>query len=76
MLTVLFYFDDRKGALLCSFVFLVANASLSVLTLRQDEAWYGFGFVAATGLGLLIAALRVNQRLDQLEYRTFCAQAG
>lgn len=76
MLTVLFYFDDRKGALLCSFVFLVANASLSVLTLFKDEAWYGYGFVVAAGLGLFIAALRVNQRIDQLEYRTFCAQAG
>lgn len=76
MLTVLFYFDDRRGALLCSFVFLAANAGLSVLTLYQDEAWYGFGFVVAAGLGLFIAALRVNQRIDQLEYRTFCAQAG
>lgn len=76
MLTVLFYFDDRKGALLCSFVFLLANASLSALTLFQDEAWYGYGFVVAAGLALLIAALRVNQRIEQLEYRTFCAQAG
>lgn len=74
MLTVLFYFDDRKGALLCSFVFLAANASLSVVTLYQNEAWYGFGFVAAAGLGLVIAALRVNQRIEELEYRTFCAQ--
>ncbi len=75
-LTVLFYFDDRKGALLCSFVFLAANATLSVLTLSLNEAWYGFGFVVAAGLALFIAALRVNQRIDQLEYRTFCAQAG
>jgi uncharacterized membrane protein len=76
MLTVLFYFDDRKGALLCSFVFLSANASLSVITLYQNEAWYGFGFVAAAGFALLIAALRVNQRIKELEYRTFCAQGG
>lgn len=76
MLTVLFYFDDRKGALLCSAVFLAANASLSVLTLRQNEAWYGYGFVVAAALALFIAALRVNQRIDQLEYRTFCAQGG
>jgi polysaccharide biosynthesis protein PelG len=32
MLTVLFYFNDRKGALLCSFVFLIANAALSTAT--------------------------------------------
>lgn len=76
MLTVLFYFDDRIGALICSFLFLVANAGLSVLTLFQNEAWYGFGFVAAAGLALFVAALRVNQRIDQLEFRTFCAQSG
>jgi len=76
MLTVLFYFDDRKGALLCSAVFLMANASLSMLTLLQNEAWYGFGFVVASGCALFIAAIRVNQRLDNLEYNTFCAQGA
>ncbi len=72
MLTVLFYFDDRRGALISSFVFLMANASLSVVTLFQDESWYGFGFVVATGLALFIAATRVNHRIDDLEYNTFC----
>ena len=54
----------------------VTNASLSVLTLFQNEAWYGYGFVVAAGLALFIAALRVNQRIEQLEYRTLCAQGG
>jgi len=76
MLTVLFYFDDRKGALLCSFVFLAANGVLSMITLMQNEAWYGFGFVVASGCALFIAAIRVNQRLENLEYNTFCAQAA
>lgn len=71
MLTVLFYFNDRGGALLCSFVFFLANASLSAITVTQNEAWYGFGFVVASGLALFIAAIRVNSRLDDLEYHTF-----
>ena len=71
MLTVLFYFNDRRGALLCSFAFLAANGSLSYLTLVQNEAWYGFGFVVASALALFIATLRVNSRLDHLEYHTF-----
>ena len=74
MLTVLFYFNDRRGALLSSFVFLVANGSLSLLTVLENEAWYGFGFVVASGLGLFIAATRVNQRLADLEYHTFTAR--
>jgi polysaccharide biosynthesis protein PelG len=71
MLTVLFYFNDRRGALLCSTVFLVCNGLLSGLTMMRNEAWYGFGFVVATSVALLIAATRVNARLDDLEYHTF-----
>ena len=76
MLTVLFYFNDRFGALLSSFVFMAANGGLSLLTVLRDEAWYGFGFVVASGLGLFIAALRVNQRLRDLEYYTFTSGGG
>jgi polysaccharide biosynthesis protein PelG len=74
MLTVLFYFNDRRGALLCAFVFLLANGLLSAATIVQNEAWYGFGFVVAAGLALFIAAARVNSRLDHLEYHTFRIQ--
>jgi uncharacterized membrane protein len=74
MQTVLFYFNDRKGALLCSFVFMLANGVLSYATMKQNEAWYGFGFVVASGVALLIAAMRVNARLAALEYHTFNAK--
>lgn len=74
MLTVLFYFNDRKGALLCAAVFALANGVLSAATVMQNEAWYGFGFVVAAGLALFIAAIRVNNRLDHLEYHTFQMQ--
>ncbi len=74
MLTVLFYFNDRRGALICSLVFLLANGLLSAVTVMQNEAWYGFGFVVAAGLALFIAATRVNARLDELEYHTFRVQ--
>lgn len=72
MLTVLYYFDDRRGALLCSLIFLVTNAGLSALTLVENEAWYGFGFVMAAALSLFMATARVNSHLEKLEYNTFC----
>jgi len=75
MLTVLFYFNDRFGALLSSFSFMVANGILSLLTVLENEAWYGFGFVVASGLGLFIAATRVNSRLQDLEYYTFTSSS-
>ena len=74
MQTVLFYFNDRRGALLCSAAFLIANTILSLLTVLQNEAWYGFCFVVASATGLLIAATRLNARLQDLEYLTFTVQ--
>ena len=75
-ITVLFYFDDRRGALWCALVFLLGNAGLSIVTLRENEAWYGFGFVSAAGVALFLAAMRVNRHLEELEYRTFCKTAA
>ncbi len=71
LLTVLFYFDDRRGALLCTAVFVVANALLS-LALSGHERWFGYGFVVASGLAMVLSGHRVNRRLAELEYRVFC----
>lgn len=71
LLTVLFYFDDRRGALLCTAVFVISNATLS-FALSGSEKWFGFGFVVASGLAMVIAGRRVNQRLADLEYQVFC----
>ena len=72
MMTVLYYFDDRRGALFCSLIFLVTNTGLSALTLVENEAWYGFGFVMAAALSLFMATARVNTHIENLEYNTFC----
>ena len=71
LLTVLFYFDDRKGALWACAVFAFGNAALSFATLLANEAWYGFGFVVAAGAAMAIAALRANRRAAVLEYHVF-----
>jgi polysaccharide biosynthesis protein PelG len=74
LLTVLFYVDDRRGALLCTASFAVANAALSLPTIKSNEAWFGFGFVVAAGLGMALAAWRVNRRVAELESAIFRAQ--
>ncbi len=71
MLTILFYFDDQKGTLLACTVFAIANAALSIPTILAREAWYGYGFVVAAGLALLIVAHRVNQRVPRMEEMVF-----
>jgi uncharacterized membrane protein len=76
LLTILFYFDDRKGALWCTSAFVVANIVGSWATLQANEAWYGFGFVIAAGLAMVIAGWRVNSRLARLEYHVFTSSQG
>ena len=71
MLTALFYFDDQKGALLASATFAITNAALGYLTTKINEAWYGFGFVVAAGLGVVIVAHRLNSRVARLEEMAF-----
>jgi polysaccharide biosynthesis protein PelG len=71
LLTILFYFDDRKGALVCTAVFATANVGLSIPTILANEAWYGIGFVFAAGFALMIALVRVNHRLANLESHIF-----
>lgn len=71
MLTALFYFDDQKGALIASAAFALTNAGLGFLTIKINEAWYGFGFVVAAGLGMVIVANRLNNRVARLEEMAF-----
>lgn len=71
MLTVMFYLDDHRGAMVSSAIFAGANGLLSFITLRASEAWYGYGFVVAAGLALFVAMARVNQRMARFEYHVF-----
>ncbi|MGI9243667.1 MAG: exopolysaccharide Pel transporter PelG [Verrucomicrobiales bacterium] len=70
MLTALFYFDDRRGVLICTGIFFLTNATLSLATLVFGrEAWYGFGFVVASAVAVLAATIRVNYSQQRLEQR-------
>ena len=73
LLTVLFYFDDRKGAVVATFVFFAVNGGVTLVTLLSGQAYYGVGYVLAAVLGFAIAATRTNQLLEKLEYRIFTA---
>lgn len=73
LLTVLFYFDDRKGAVLATFSFFAINGGVTLVTLLSGQAYYGVGYVLAAGTAFAITALRTNQLLEKLEYRIFTA---
>ena len=71
MLTVLFYFDDRRGAMWSALAFGVGNFILTLASLLANEAWYGFGFVLAAATAVLIASARINRRFTDFEYHVF-----
>ncbi|MCB1229634.1 MAG: exopolysaccharide Pel transporter PelG [Verrucomicrobiae bacterium] len=76
LMTILFYLDDRRGALMACIVFAAANGGLSLATVLANEAWYGFGFVVAAGAAMFITAWRVNARIARFEYHVFLPEAA
>ncbi len=71
VLTILFYLNDIKGSLISTAVFFSTNTTLSYFTLRTDEAWHGYGFLAASSIACLTAMVFANRACGSLEYRSF-----
>lgn len=74
LLTVLFYLDRVRDALICCATFALINFGLTLTGLWIDERWYGLGFTAAAGVAAIIAASMANKALRQLDYHTFTSQ--
>jgi len=74
LLTVLFYLDRLKSALICCGAFAVVNFAVTLAGLMVDERWYGLGFTAAAASGTVAAGSFVNRAMRQLEYETFTSQ--
>jgi uncharacterized membrane protein len=74
VLTILYYLDKRRDALICCFAFTVANGLITAWSISAGERWYGFGFLIAAGIALVMAATMVNHHLQDLDYDTFTSQ--
>lgn len=73
-MTVMLYYDDRKGALLVVCFFVLANIYLTGITASMGKEYYGSGFMVAAFLSLIISFLRLNYLLNNIRYYTFCSQ--
>ncbi len=69
--TILFYLDYRKLVLYLCTLFLLANTSLSILSIVLGPRFYGLGFVVAGALTSLVAMAALSRKLERLEYETF-----
>lgn len=71
---ILLYFDDRKGAVFVSGMFLVTNTIFTSLSLILGENLYGFGFFVSSFIMLIVAIIRLILFLKDIDYYTFCSQ--
>ena len=74
LLTVLFYLNRLRAALISCAVFAAVNFLLTVAGLLADERWYGLGFTTAAATGAVTAGVLANRALQRLEYETFTSQ--
>ncbi|MBM7567704.1 exopolysaccharide Pel transporter PelG [Paenibacillus sacheonensis] len=71
-LHILMYFDDRKGVLMISSLFVFLNAVLTYVCIQLDSD--GLGMLLASLISLLAAIARILFVLRNIDYYTFCTQ--
>lgn len=69
---LLLYFDDRKGALSISSLFLVANLITTPIILPTGH--HGLGLLISAAITVGLAIMRLLHILNNIDYYTFCAQ--
>jgi uncharacterized membrane protein len=74
IINVFFYLDKRHIVIVLCVLFLVANLSLTALSLHLGAKFYGYGFAMALLLTVLTGMYMLSRKLDLLEYETFMLQ--
>jgi len=68
---VLQYFDFRRVVLLLHLFFLTTNVGLTILSIKMDFAYYGFGYLVSCILSFFVAYIVSDYYLRRLTYETF-----
>lgn len=71
LLNVFFYLDKRSVVLKLCFLFVVLNASLTVLSQYLGPAYFGYGFTISLLVCVFVAIYQLSLTLDKLIYHTF-----
>lgn len=74
IVTLLLYFEDRRGALVVCSIFLLLNIVFNIASLYMGENTYGFGFFLAAFIGLVVAIIRLNYFSKHIDYFVFCSR--
>ncbi len=74
LMLILLYFTDYKGALLSTAVFAGGTVLLTLISLLLPSVYYGFGFLLASMVFVLIAAARLDYFTKRLPYYILAVQ--
>jgi uncharacterized membrane protein len=75
VMLLLLYIDQRRMALMLISFFILCCVLLTLLTLRLGTAFYGTGYLLATGMGAVLGLLLLNNRFKHLERLTYMSQS-
>lgn len=73
-LTILLYFDDKKGSLILVLTFALSNIIFTQATILIGKNYYGLGFAIACFISLMFGFGRLDYILKNISYFTFCSQ--
>ena len=71
LLNVFFYLDKRVVVLQLCALFVVLNATLTLLSQYLGPSFFGYGFTVSLVCCVFVALVQLNHALDDLKYDTF-----
>lgn len=74
LMLILMYFTDYKGTMLTSGIFALTTVLFTVISLFFPTVYYGFGFLAASMVFVLVTAARLDYFTKRLSYYILAAQ--
>lgn len=74
VLALLYYLDRRRPAMWLSLLFLLLNATLSLLSIELGPSYYGYGYALSLLIAFSLSLLVIRSTMERLEYETFMHQ--
>lgn len=74
LMLLLLYFNDRMGALAAAVTLFAGNLAGSLWSMNGSPLFYGIGLPLGGMLMFLVARIRLNIYVNQIDFHVFCAQ--
>ena len=75
IITILLYFDYKKGALISSLSLFITNAVFTFISIKLGQSYYGSGLLVAGIVSICIAFDILKKFIGDIDYYVFCKNA-